>query len=722
MFEFMLECHLLMLFLILLRALFGSFLSAKMRYALWLFIPLRFLPFGLLFEAGKQTVLVNLIGKILAMLPQVSFARFDASAIRIPVWFMTVWTVGSVLVLVWQWFVNFRFEKKLYEEREKLPQDTAAYPVYLVNDIASSCAFKIHGEKAIYVGRKAANDLEVFQTVIKHETSHLDSGDLFFGKVRMLLTAVFFFSPIAWLAAVLSKRDCEMACDERTINRMGIAKEEYGKILLDLTVERLNTDVLFCHAVMISPSSYGLKARIRNVLSKQRNKKGQILMGILVVLFCAGTCFYEIPFLHNMNQEETIRQYVFYCNQEYFLGLKKICVPEKMDYFFHPKVTGKIVSLNKTSENSEEVLYQVVTEDKKGCKRKQSICLVQREQWKVKPWSEANVPFQYDVVKNKIRIKAYIGKEDVVSVPEKIEGKTVNEIQTGAFKNCNVKKITIPASVETIGSMAFFNLPDCEEITIGNKMALKSDDIFKRCPKLKEVNTKGKGTIVWFIGNSLIEDGNLDTYFQDICDQKKEPVIHYTNTGSGYMVMDHLNDFQKDLPETAYLTADVILIQPLHDYEAMMVSTFSDKCRKDAKIYSLGTIYTRYRNYCKFKNDFSKPLAGFTPGGDLCDDLVQRKILKHYDIQSMDEVHPTYLNGFISGASIYKELFHGKVLDIDYKKMSYSLDSFIPGKTDKEREEKMKEILDAAQKFDVKEYQKSGRGYYGYSEKIKRGA
>lgn len=53
MFEFMLECHLLMLFLILLRALFGSFLSAKMRYALWLFIPLRFLPFGLLFEAGK---------------------------------------------------------------------------------------------------------------------------------------------------------------------------------------------------------------------------------------------------------------------------------------------------------------------------------------------------------------------------------------------------------------------------------------------------------------------------------------------------------------------------------------------------------------------------------------------------------------------------------------------------------------------------------------------
>ena len=113
MFEFMLDCHLLMLFLILLRALFGSFLSAKMRYALWLFIPLRFLPSGLLFEAGKQTVLVNLIGKILAMLPQGSFARFDASAIRIPVWFMTVWTVGSIRVLVRQCFGNYRYESQL---------------------------------------------------------------------------------------------------------------------------------------------------------------------------------------------------------------------------------------------------------------------------------------------------------------------------------------------------------------------------------------------------------------------------------------------------------------------------------------------------------------------------------------------------------------------------------------------------------------------------------
>ncbi len=130
-------------------------------------------------------------------------------------------------------------------------------------------------------------------------------------------------------------------------------------------------------------------------------------------------------------------------------------------------------------------------------------------------------------------------------------------------------------------------------------------------------------------------------------------------------------------------TADVILIQPLHDYEAMMVSALSDKCRKDAKKFIRLEPFTRDINYCKFKNDFSKPLAGFTPGGDLCDDLVQRKILKHYDIQSMDEVHPTYLNGFISGQYLQGTFPWKGFWILITKKMRYSLDSFIPGKTDK---------------------------------------
>lgn len=321
-----------------------------------------------------------------------------------------------------------------------------------------------------------------------------------------------------------------------------------------------------------------------------------------------------------------------------------------------------------------------------------------------------------------MRIKEYIGTENNITVPEHIGDKTVKEIATGAFKNSGVKKITIPATVETIGSWAFFNLQNCTEVTIGNKMALKSDDIFSQCPNLKKVNTEGEGTIVWFIGNSLIAEGNLDMYFQDVCDQKGEKVIHYTNTGDGYTLGEHLNDFTDTVPETAYLTADVILIQPLYiEYDSEYVNDLRSLCRDDAKIYSLGTIYTRYNDYQLIQKEWETPLDGFTPGGDICDDLIQKKVLSFFDIQSQDEVHPTYLNGFISGVSIYRELFGKPVTDVDYKKMNYTLDAFIPGDTDTEKSKKIQEILTEIEQFDRDEYQKSGRASYDYSITIKRG-
>lgn len=335
---------------------------------------------------------------------------------------------------------------------------------------------------------------------------------------------------------------------------------------------------------------------------------------------------------------------------------------------------------------------------------------------------EAKTLFQYEEISDdNIRIKKYIGVDTTIDVPDQINGKKVTEIGTGAFSNMDVKKISIPATVDTIPSWAFYNLPSCTEVTIGNKMALKSDDIFCQCPNLKKVNTKGDGTIVWFIGNSLIAEGNLDMYFQDICDQKEKRVVHYTSSSDGYTILDHQMDFSVTIPETAYLVADIILVQPLYEYDDKNIQELRSACRKDARIYSLGTIYTRYIDYLQFQDIWTTPLDGFTPGGDICDDLIQKKILNLNDIQAEDEVHPTYLNGFISGACIYKELFSGSVKDIDYEKMSYRIDSFIPGNTKEEKREKIEEILSEIDSFDREEYRKSDRASYDYSTEIKRG-
>ena len=49
------------------------------------------------------------------------------------------------------------------------------------------------------------------------------------------MLAFFWFNPLMWVAAILSKRDNEMACDERAIEGLGIREgRRYGEVLIDL--------------------------------------------------------------------------------------------------------------------------------------------------------------------------------------------------------------------------------------------------------------------------------------------------------------------------------------------------------------------------------------------------------------------------------------------------------------------------------------------------------
>lgn len=296
-------------------------------------------------------------------------------------------------------------------------------------------------------------------------------------------------------------------------------------------------------------------------------------------------------------------------------------------------------------------------------------------------------------------IDSYIGDEEQVDVPESIGGKAVTEIGSGAFRNKPLRTITIPPTVELIQSYAFFNLEACTEITVGNKMALQTDDIFQQCPGLKRVNTEGDGTIVWFLGNSLIEEGNLNVYFEDICREKGDPVVCYTNTADGYTLEDHLSDFSEKVPETARLTADVLMIQPIDQMDEERVDQLRRLCRDGVKIYLIGTNYSTQEIYQMIQDTWKTPLDGFTWGGEVCDQLISQNKADFYDLYWQDGIHPTFLNGFISGACIYRSLYRKPVSGIDYTKMRYSLESFIPAATAEEKKEKIRQYLEEAENY-----------------------
>jgi len=96
-----------------------------------------------------------------------------------------------------------------------------------------------------------------------------------------------------------------------------------------------------------------------------------------------------------------------------------------------------------------------------------------------------------------IRITKYIGKSDIVVVPEKIEGLDVTSIGVSAFWSTKIQSVTIPASVTQIETMAFYN---CENLKsakfLGNAPHSIVLDAFKYTHKDFKIYYK-KGTEGW---------------------------------------------------------------------------------------------------------------------------------------------------------------------------------------------------------------------------------
>lgn len=67
--------------------------------------------------------------------------------------------------------------------------------------------------------------------------------------------------------------------------------------------------------------------------------------------------------------------------------------------------------------------------------------------------------YQYSLLSDgSVKIEKYNGYAESLQIPEKIDGKTVTAIEENAFENfTSLKNVTIPKSVTSVGSGAFFN-------------------------------------------------------------------------------------------------------------------------------------------------------------------------------------------------------------------------------------------------------------------------
>ncbi len=203
-----------------------------------------------------------------------------------------VWAAGSALTLGFILTQNLRAAKRLKENRVQLDVQEAEIPVYRTEELATPCLFGLV-RPSVYLTKSAFDaDGNPDAFVLRHELTHYRRRDHIWCALRLLCTAAYWFDPFVWLAAKLSKLDCELACDEAVLRGMDdLERIAYGRALLGQVSPKQDKAYLAACATTMASGKRALRTRIRRIAKKQKTTAVALVLAVAVCVVLAACTF-----------------------------------------------------------------------------------------------------------------------------------------------------------------------------------------------------------------------------------------------------------------------------------------------------------------------------------------------------------------------------------------------------------------------------------------------
>ena len=334
--EVIITSSVLILCIMLIRKIFRGKISGRLQYALWLLAALRLLlpvaavpvaigslesfrVVDLAQELEKQT------GDLEALLDRpvqftvslsVPLDRTGPTSVFLAgktglTWIDILrgfWQGGMIVMALWIAGVNILFARRLHRDRKEYVWDVASDEekravgrtrLYTVYGLKSPCLYGLPFREAVYFPPDIAADETRLRHVLIHEMCHKRHGDGFWSLLRNLLLIVYWFDPLVWAAALLSKRDCELACDESAIRRLGEEERiSYGETLLSIITRRGNVSDVVCTATTMTGGGRNMKERIRFITEKPRVLGAAAALAAAVAVVAVVLVFTKDPSFH----------------------------------------------------------------------------------------------------------------------------------------------------------------------------------------------------------------------------------------------------------------------------------------------------------------------------------------------------------------------------------------------------------------------------------------
>lgn len=321
--EWILMSSLLIVIVLAVRALFRGRMGLRLRYALWLLVLLRLLVPGTVFQTGLSVLNYVPLPQTAAVQAQPSQSGGSPSAPEaepMPVrpegeaeprpsgpaaapdsapagaadWrgvLTAVWQGGAGVLAAALLVCNLRFYLRLRRMRRAHPIPGVAVPVYVARGLPSPCLYGFP-RPAVYLTPAAAGEPELLGHVLRHELTHRRHGDHIWAVLRAAALALHWYNPLVWLAAVLSRRDGELACDEGALQGADDRERAaYGRTLIRLVTARPSAGELLCCATTMTAGTSSLKERIAMIARKPRTLAAVLAAVALLAGLAVGCTF-----------------------------------------------------------------------------------------------------------------------------------------------------------------------------------------------------------------------------------------------------------------------------------------------------------------------------------------------------------------------------------------------------------------------------------------------
>lgn len=203
------------------------------------------------------------------------------------VWYCyCVGVVGMAGVLL---FCNLHFRRRLRAGSVLLGQE-GRLKIYLADglDVPCMCGVLL---PAVYLNQAGLVTEERKQHILSHEITHYRHGDHIWALVRSICLILYWFHPLVWVAAAISARDGEMACDEGTLERLGEEnRQAYGQTLIEMATQKERRSGLFYCATSMINRKKELKQRVMAIAAGRKGLlRTTLFVSVAALLLAACT-------------------------------------------------------------------------------------------------------------------------------------------------------------------------------------------------------------------------------------------------------------------------------------------------------------------------------------------------------------------------------------------------------------------------------------------------